>query len=132
MRAAPWNTCAAICSATWRGSPIITPPSAIASIITYTKAGPLPPRLVTASITLSSTPMQRPPVSNSPVAAATAGPPTPRPRASTVMPSPIRHGVLGIARITADSGNHPASCVSVTPAAMLITSLPASASRMPG
>ena len=50
MAAAPLTVCTASCIATPRGSPARTPPSARASIIMKTYAGPLPLRPVTAEV----------------------------------------------------------------------------------
>ena len=53
--ALPSTVCAASASATSRGKPHLTPPSASASMKTYTNAGPLPERPVTASSSGSAT-----------------------------------------------------------------------------
>ena len=51
---------------------------------------------------------------------------------TTVIPSRILHGVLGIARTTVVlSGTHERSWASVTPAQMEMTSLPSRAEAMP-
>ena len=75
----------------------------------YAKAGPLPFRLVTASIALSSASRQPPTQPKIAVATSACSSVTPAPRAITVIPSPIRQGVLGIARTTALPGSQPAS-----------------------
>src|SRR5437867_4138493 len=62
--AAPSTVCAASVKAVSRGSPIFTPPSARASMIWNTYAGPLPLRPVTASINRSSTTTTVPTASN--------------------------------------------------------------------
>ncbi len=109
MRAAPWNICAAICIAVSRRSPMRTPPSESASSMMYAKAGPLPLRLVTASIALSSASRQPPTLLKISMAISAWSSVTPGPRAITVIPSPIRQGVLGMARTTALLGSQPAS-----------------------
>jgi hypothetical protein len=55
MRAAPWTIWAAMATAASRRRPSRTAPSARASIITNTKAGPLPATAVTMSMWASST-----------------------------------------------------------------------------
>ena len=75
----------------------------------YANAGPLPFRLVTASIVLSSASRQPPTQPKISIATFACSSVTPAPRAMTVMPSPIRQGVLGIARTTALFGSQPAS-----------------------
>jgi hypothetical protein len=52
------------------------------------------------------------------------------PGASTVMPRPTRHGVLGIARTTIASGTQRVSCSTRVPAAMLMSTLPRNAARI--
>ena len=85
MRAAPWNICAAIWMATSRRSPIITPPSASDSRMTYAKAGPLELRAVTASICLSSSSRQRPTARKISIATSAWASETPASRAMTVI-----------------------------------------------
>src|SRR5437870_4636257 len=68
--AAPSTVCAARVKAVSRGSPTLTPPSAKASMIWNTYAGPLPLRPVTASINRSSTTTTVPTASNSRMARA--------------------------------------------------------------
>jgi hypothetical protein len=60
MRAAPWSVCAASSSASARGRPIITPPSASASRNTHANAGPDPESAVHASKCFSSRKRTRP------------------------------------------------------------------------
>lgn len=58
--AAPCIDCAASSSASLRGKPIMTPPSAMASRKTQAKAGPLPASAVQASKCFSSRKRHRP------------------------------------------------------------------------
>src|SRR3569623_1930287 len=74
--------------------------------------------------------MQRPTARKISSAAPACASVTLAPRAITVIPSPIRQGVFGMARMTALSGSHPASWLRRTPAAMLMTTLPASSFRI--
>ena len=60
MPAAPARVCAAYSCALARGSPQATPPSAIASMNWYTKAGPQPDTALAASISRSSRASNRP------------------------------------------------------------------------
>ena len=111
-----------------RRSPIRTPPSASASSMMYANAGPLPFRLVTASMSLSSISRQRPRCGRSPSPSSACASVTLAPRAMTVIPSPMRQGRVRHGADDGALGSQPDSCSRRTPAAMLTTSLPA---RMP-
>ena len=145
--------CAASSRASARGNPIMTPPSAMASRNMQAKAGPDPDRAVQASKCLSSRKRQRPieenifrMISLFRLSMSEGGR-----FETTVIPSRIyqtsymetpcgrklregrtRHGVLGIARMTVVLGRTQLeSCAMVTPARMLISNFPASASLTP-
>jgi hypothetical protein len=128
----------------------MTPPSAIASKNMHANAGPDPESAVHASKFFSSRKRQRPidenifrMIDRSSSASSDIGK-----LLTTVIPSRIYvrpqrlladtritrtlHGVLGIARTTrVVGGTHPVSWSIVTPARMLMSNLPARASRIP-
>lgn len=143
--------CAASSSASARGSPIITPPSAIASRKMHANAGPEPESAVHASKCFSSRKRHRPMDENMlrMMDRSSSDSSEGDRELTTVMPSRIymRHvrdrperdgdgrtlqGVLGIARTTLVDGRTIASsCAIVTPARMLMRSLPSRASFIP-
>src|SRR5437660_1856740 len=96
--AAPSTVCAARVKAVSRGSPTLTPPSAKASLIWNTYAGPLPLRPVTASINRSSTTTTVPTASNSLTARARTSTETAGESAIADAPARTRQGALGITR----------------------------------
>ena len=128
ISAAPLTVCAASFTATLLGSPMRTPPHAIASMNMYTYAAPLPDTPVTASIRCSLSHTYSPTDPKSASAAARSPLLSSGESHSAVMPQPTKAGVLGITRSTcALSGKSLCSCSSVHPAAIDTTNLPLSA-----
>mmetsp|Transcript_13593 Transcript_13593/g.21726 ORF Transcript_13593/g.21726 Transcript_13593/m.21726 type:complete len:212 (+) Transcript_13593:179-814(+) len=122
--AAPKTVCAAKFKATDLGRPMRTPPSAIASIIMYTYAGPLPLRPVTASkrfsLTLKVFPHALRMFSTSLPSSTEAH----LPKAYAEAVAPTRHGVFGITRtIRVPTGRYLSMLLIETPAAMDITNV---------
>lgn len=124
--------CAASSRASARGRPIMTPPSAMASRNSVTNAGPDPASAVATSKYFSSRKRHMPTaekIVDSRLRSCCVRRLTSE---TTVMPSRILLGVLGIARTTVvDGSTCVVSCSMVTPAMMLTSILPSSASRMP-
>ena len=108
---APRTVCAASLSATSRGRPILTPPSASASMTMYRNAGPLADRPVTASMWRSSSTSVWPTAPNICSARARSLVDAREPPASAVMPSRTSAGVFGMARTT---GTRAFRCFSMT------------------
>ncbi len=105
-----------------RPSPTLTPPSASASIISITYAGPLPERPVTASSSDSSSTTQRPTASKRARATSTSGAVACAPGAIAVAAASAMAAVLGMARTTRVPAGRRASMASMgTPAAMETT-----------
>ena len=144
--------CEANSRASARGSPIITPPSIIASKKMHTNAGPEPDKAVQASKCFSSRKRHRPMEENilRIIARSFSISIDGVNVVTTVIPSRIclvvlfdtktcscyrvtLQGVLGIARTTLVEGRtHAFICSIVTPARMLMSNFPASASFIPG
>src|SRR6266545_4745370 len=123
----PATVCAASAIATWRGSPIFTPPSASASMARKMNAGPEPERPVTASSRCSSTTTVVPTASNSATAWPRSASVACGPRASAVAPAPTRAGVFGIVRTIRAVGPSLRAMAEIgTPAAIDTTSFRAS------
>ena len=102
--AAPNTVCAASCRAASRGSPIFTPPSASASMMRKTYAGPLPLRPVTASMSRSSTTTTRPTDSKIARATCSSSAVTCGPQDSAERPACTTDGVFGMHRTTRTPG----------------------------
>mmetsp|Transcript_20047 Transcript_20047/g.60740 ORF Transcript_20047/g.60740 Transcript_20047/m.60740 type:complete len:268 (-) Transcript_20047:304-1107(-) len=120
MVAAPRTVCAARRSATWRGRPARTAPSASASMKLNTKAGPEPETPVTASRSFSFTSMTSPTAPKTVSTLALSSSVAAGPHAYAAALSPTMQGVLGMTRtMRVASGKQAAMASMGTPAAML-------------
>mmetsp|Transcript_38228 Transcript_38228/g.53065 ORF Transcript_38228/g.53065 Transcript_38228/m.53065 type:complete len:206 (-) Transcript_38228:573-1190(-) len=97
---APYTVCAARDMAMSRGRPARTPPSANASIITNTYAGPLPLSPVTASSSFSSTLWMTPTDAKRAPASFSSASSQPEARHMAAAVCPTRVATLGITRTT--------------------------------